>query len=56
MAETGCKKYFGFFGEVTYDYLNFSSSSYLGIPIESSERRDWSGNGVGWQVGVTYRF
>ncbi|MEE3328601.1 MAG: outer membrane beta-barrel protein [Myxococcota bacterium] len=47
---------FGFFGEVTYDYLNFSSSSYLGIPIESSERRDWSGNGVGWQVGVTYRF
>jgi len=46
----------GLFGEVTYDYLNFSNDSWLGFPIPADERRDWSGNGVGWQVGITYRF
>ena len=46
----------GLFGEVTYNYLNFSSNNYLGFPVPPDERKDWSGNGVGWQLGITYRF
>ena len=40
----------GVFGEVTYNYLNYSTSDWWG-PNES-----WSGNGVGYQIGITYRF
>ncbi len=37
----------GVFGEVTYNYISWSSAF-------TSD--DYSGNGMGWQIGVTYRF
>ena len=40
----------GVFGEVTYNYLNYSDSVWWG------ENDSWSGNGMGWQIGITYRF
>lgn len=41
--------HFGLFGEVTYNYVHFSD-------VDLTNDDSWSGNGVGWQIGVTFRF
>ena len=42
-------KSLGLFGEVTYNYLNHSKNNWW-------QADSYSGNGMGWQVGITYRF
>ena len=39
----------GVFGEVTYNYLNLSENNWF-------QTQSYSGNGMGWQIGITYRF